>query len=1179
MRNKKRGKLLAVLLSGALFGTQLPGGNVAEGAAGYAGGICEHHPAHTEECGYQEAAPERPCRHEHTRDCYEYVTSCVHVHTEECYPLIAAEVPPGDSDTEGTVEESGTAAEPRTELTRGAEPTQCAHVCGEESGCVTKTLNCVHEEKRNADGSVTPAAHDGSCGYAPAAEGRECAFFCEICGAPEETGIELTSLSETKTEALTAQTGTAAGSAGSEPSAKTTEAGAAGTTGTSGEEPGTETQESAEKTLEDEAAGTTGTSGEEPGTETQESAEKAPEAGTAGTEGTSGEEPGTETQESAETTPEAGAAGTTGTSPEKPGTETQESAETTPEAGAAGTTGASAEEPSSETEEIGSETGTSSEEITETGTGGINGDVAGAGIAAAVKEVAEETPDSDAETETDEAVTAVRAMIDALPTVEEVERMSPEEQKEVYDDAQDAADAYFDELTEGQQAQVDLARLMDLMNYFNGQVSTMAEVVDSGTGWTLDNEGVLTINSNAAFSGKMDSYNYPTSFTSVVIKNGVTSIGNYAFWDCTSLTSIEIPSSVMSIGVQAFLGCTSLTSIEIPSSVTSIGNQAFYYCASLTSIEIPSGVTSINQGAFSNCLSLKSITIPNSVTSIGVQAFFCCTSLTSIEIPSSVTSIGDQAFYYCTSLTSIEIPSGVTSIGGQTFSNCTSLTSIEIPSGVTSIGINAFRDCSSLKSITIPNSVKTISNYAFYGCGGLTEITLPATAPSAAGTLFTDAWNQVNFIIPENSIGTETGKYNLNASPWSSIVILNGSRLIRSMEVTLMPVVGSVLPAEASCATAGVESSSVSWTSNGQPVEDGTKAGYGESYTAEITLTADTSATPYGYRFVDGITTKLNGTAVTATVSDSGKTLTFSKTYQTKQAQNSPNISIDYQNEKLLNTTTSMEYSMDNGGSWSDCGADMKVAAFGWDGTEKTVRIRLKETEDAYASDPVSVSIPARPVVTVSQVTGSITASSISVQADGVPQGAAVQYQLVAAGGNVDENDWKSSGEFKNLKAGTAYKAYAKCGATSSSFASDISTEEAVSTSAAAYTVSIPSETLTAGDSTSKAEIYVDASDQKPFDLGYNGEVRVKVKDGGAVSSEGKLTLTRQNATDTVTSAMLVNKTEFTNINNPVATFTMDNYTTEKAVISFAKPTGTRTVIPAGTYSGTVIFVVTYSEE
>ena len=215
----------------------------------------------------------------------------------------------------------------------------------------------------------------------------------------------------------------------------------------------------------------------------------------------------------------------------------------------------------------------------------------------------------------------------------------------------------------------------------------------------------------------------------------VTSIGNWAFENCSNLTSISIPDSVTSIGGSAFYKCTSLTSATIGDSVTSIGGTAFYYCSALTSVTIGNSVTNIGGSAFGYCSSLTSITIPDSVTSIGPSAFSNCSSLTSITIPDSVTSIGDWAFRYCSSLTSITISDGITSIGSGTFEYCTNLTNITIPESVTSIGNQAFQYCSSLTSITIPDNVTSIAMYAFNNCSSLTEVHITDMT----------AWCRINF--------------------------------------------------------------------------------------------------------------------------------------------------------------------------------------------------------------------------------------------------------------------------------------------------------------------------------------------------------------------------------------------------------------------------------------------------
>ena len=263
-----------------------------------------------------------------------------------------------------------------------------------------------------------------------------------------------------------------------------------------------------------------------------------------------------------------------------------------------------------------------------------------------------------------------------------------------------------------------------------------ADVVKSGTcgaegdgsnlTWTLDSEGTLTI------SGSGDMYDYDFSrapwygsrsrVKSAVIADGVTSIGESAFYVCTSLTSVTIPDSVTSIGNWAFEGCTSLTSVTIPDSVTRIGGATFDGCKSLANVTIPDSVTSIGYKAFGSCESLTSVTIPDSVTSIGERAFSYCTSLTSVTIPGSMTSIGSYAFMGCSSLTSVTIPDSVTSIGERAFSYCKSLTSVTIPGSVTSIGSYAFSSCSSLTSVTIPDSVTRIGEYAFYDCTSLTDV-------------------------------------------------------------------------------------------------------------------------------------------------------------------------------------------------------------------------------------------------------------------------------------------------------------------------------------------------------------------------------------------------------------------------------------------------------------------------
>ena len=257
--------------------------------------------------------------------------------------------------------------------------------------------------------------------------------------------------------------------------------------------------------------------------------------------------------------------------------------------------------------------------------------------------------------------------------------------------------------------------------------------------WSLI-DGTLTISG----TGPMDDYEYRNSpwyedrdsITMIVIEDGVTSIGGYAFESCSNLTSVTIPDSVISIGVEAFGSCSSLTSVTIPDSVTSIGGLAFEFCTSLTSVTIPNSVTSIEIGAFFECNNLTNVTIPNSVTSIGSRAFSDCSSLTSIEVESgnpayiSVDGVlfsADRTYLHTypagKSNSFYSIPVSVTSIGACAFHSCSRLTSVTIPNSVVSIGENAFLG-SSLTSVTIPSSVASIGAWAFGMCFSLTSISV-----------------------------------------------------------------------------------------------------------------------------------------------------------------------------------------------------------------------------------------------------------------------------------------------------------------------------------------------------------------------------------------------------------------------------------------------------------------------
>ena len=308
---------------------------------------------------------------------------------------------------------------------------------------------------------------------------------------------------------------------------------------------------------------------------------------------------------------------------------------------------------------------------------------------------------------------------------------------------------------------------------------------------------------------------------STVTRNGttysVTSIGDYAFRNCSSLTSVTIPTGVTSIGDRAFAYCSGLTSVTIPTGVTSIEDYAFYYCSGLTSVTIPNSVTSIGDYVFSNCSGLASInvasgnthyssidgvlynyvqdtlilcpeaktsvTIPNGVTSIGGSAFSDCSGLTSVTIPNSVTSIGDRAFAYCRGLTSVSIPTGVTSIGDRAFAYCSGLTSVTIPTGVTFIGEYAFSGCSGLTSINV-----TSGNTHYSSIDGVlynyvqdtlilcpevkTSVSIPNSVTSIGGSAFSGCSSLTSVTIP-NSVTSIGGSAFFVCSSLTSVTIPN----------------------------------------------------------------------------------------------------------------------------------------------------------------------------------------------------------------------------------------------------------------------------------------------------------------------------------------------------------------------------------------------------------------------
>ena len=243
--------------------------------------------------------------------------------------------------------------------------------------------------------------------------------------------------------------------------------------------------------------------------------------------------------------------------------------------------------------------------------------------------------------------------------------------------------------------------------------------------WTLDESGTLTI-SGTGDMWDFIGYEAPwgSRIQSVVIEDGVTGIGGYAFFGCFDMTGISIPESVTHIGSCAFSGCRNLTQVTLPSGLTCIEDGAFSSCG-LNRVTIPEGVTSIGNLAFAYG-NLAVVDFPSTLTSIGECAFYDC-DIWSLRIPEGVTEIGDNAFTANYNLNTVIFPTSLTTIGSGAFTNCHALTRIEIPEGVTGIGSSAFYRCLGLRSVTIPASVTSIGAWAFTNCESLTEIRFGGT--------------------------------------------------------------------------------------------------------------------------------------------------------------------------------------------------------------------------------------------------------------------------------------------------------------------------------------------------------------------------------------------------------------------------------------------------------------------
>ena len=278
---------------------------------------------------------------------------------------------------------------------------------------------------------------------------------------------------------------------------------------------------------------------------------------------------------------------------------------------------------------------------------------------------------------------------------------------------------------------------------------------------TVEFSGVITYIGPRAFDGftGLDNLNSKT----VLIPNTVTSIGSYAFRNCSSVKGISIPDGIVSIGEYAFYNNSSATNITLGKGVQSIANDAFRNCTSLPNIILREGIKSIGHRAFRDCTNLTEVYLPSTLTYISQYSdsdatFYNCNKIEKITVPqyivSSERAATDMFAYSRNSIKTVEFSGVITYIGARAFDGFTGLdnlssTTVLIPETVTSIGAYAFRNCSSVSSITIPDSIISIGEYAFYNNSSATNVTFGKGLQSIANDAFRNCTKLSKIILGE----------------------------------------------------------------------------------------------------------------------------------------------------------------------------------------------------------------------------------------------------------------------------------------------------------------------------------------------------------------------------------------------------------------------------------------------
>ena len=295
--------------------------------------------------------------------------------------------------------------------------------------------------------------------------------------------------------------------------------------------------------------------------------------------------------------------------------------------------------------------------------------------------------------------------------------------------------------------------------------------------WVLDDAGTLTISG----TGAMPDYSYrepapwkslSSQITKVVIEEGVTRVGVYAFNECRSILEVSIPSTVTAIGSNAFNNCNALTALVLPEGLTSIGESAFSYCNALKTVTIPGSVTDMAQRAFYYCQGLQSAVIGEGITSLPQYLFYGCGKLTEVTLPSTLTQIGNGVFNGA-NLSAVALPEGLTSIGNDAFSGNRNLTAVTLPAGLTYLGDSAFNSCSKLTEIVIPEGITEIGDTTFNYCTRLSSVAFLGDVTRIGKQAFQNCTNLENINIPDTVTVIDEGAFS-HSSSLGSITLPDG---------------------------------------------------------------------------------------------------------------------------------------------------------------------------------------------------------------------------------------------------------------------------------------------------------------------------------------------------------------------------------------------------------------------